>query len=170
MQAGLAIFRKLGFRAAMQARNISFSHHPAFAACAAFAALPLVAAGLSQWQDVAGLTPDTGLRLGLIYGAVQLAFFAGLRWGMAYNRQHSQAVMQETAAGVAAVLAAVLSLMVPSLLSAVLLVAAFLLHGLWDMLASEAGYLPRWYGTLRNMLTVAAVLSLMSLVVRLSLT
>lgn len=154
----------------MEARSTSVSHHPAFAALAALAALPMAVAGLSQWFKLASLTPDGGLRLGLIYGAVMLAFFAGLRWGMAYNRRDAAAAVTETAAGIAALLAAVLSLMVPALLSVVVLVAAFLLHGLWDLLASEAGYLPRWYGVLRNMLTVATVLSLMSFVVHLSLT
>lgn len=154
----------------MEARDASISQHPAFAALAGAAALPLVAAGLSQWAAVGGMTPVSGLRFGLIYGAVLLAFFAGLRWGMAYNRSHSASAMVETLAGGAAVLAAVLSLLVPALPSAILLVAAYLLHGLWDLLASEQGYLPRWYGVLRNLLTVAAVLSLMSFVVRLALT
>ena len=153
----------------MEARGSSVSHHPAFAALAALAALPLVVAGLSQWTGVAGISANAGLRLGLVYGSVMLAFFAGLRWGMAYNRRSSSTAFNETAVGLAALLAAVLSLMLPALPAVALLVAAYLLHGLWDLFGVESGYLPRWYGALRNLLTVAAVLSLMSLLMRLSL-
>jgi Protein of unknown function (DUF3429) len=141
----------------------------ATAAMAVAGLAPLVLAGLSQWVDIGGMDAELGLRIGVIYAAVVLTFLGGARAGMAYSRRAWPEMPDELAAAAATALAAFLSLMLPVLACLCLLVAAFMLHGLWDIMGGERGYVPSWYARLRNMVTPVAVLSLMSMLVRLAL-
>jgi Protein of unknown function (DUF3429) len=64
-----------------------------------------------------------------------------------------------------AALAGWLALLLPPVMCLSLLIAGFLLQGLWDLIASEQGLLPRWFGRLRMALTavVSVALGLMLL-------
>jgi len=139
------------------------------AAVAVLCLLPLVLAGISQWLQLGRMDADLGLRVGVTYAAVLLSFLGGARCGMAIHRRALQDAPHECAAGVATVLAAFLSLMLPALTCVCLQVAAFMLLGLWDVVGAQRGYLPDWYGRLRNIVTPVAVLSLMAMLVRLAL-
>jgi MFS family permease len=131
--------------------------------------LPLLLAAISQWAPLGRMDAELGLRVGVTYAAVVLAFLGGARCGLALYRLALRDAPHETAAGVATVLAAFLSLMLPALACICLQVAAFMLLGLWDIMGAERGYVPEWYARLRNIVTPVAVLSLMAMLVRLAL-
>jgi hypothetical protein len=141
----------------------------ALAATVIIALLPLVLAGISQWAALGRMDAELGLRVGVTYAAVVLSFLGGARCGLAIHRSSLRDAPHECAAGVATILAAFLSLMLPALACICLQVAAFMLLGLWDILGAQRGYLPEWYGRLRNLVTPVAVLSLMAMLVRLAL-
>src|SRR5690606_37597751 len=62
------------------------------------------------------------------------------------------------------------AILLPPALGVSLLIAALLLQALWDMASAEAGRLPLWFSRLRVLLTAAAVLPLLVILGRLSLT
>lgn len=130
---------------------------------------PLVLAGISQWLPLGAMDYELGLRIGVSYAAILLAFMGGARCGLAYARRARAEMPEEFGAGAAAILAAFLSLMLPALTCICLLVAAFMLLGLWDLLGAQRGYLPLWYAKLRNLVTPITVLSLMAMLTRLAL-
>jgi hypothetical protein len=139
------------------------------AAIAVICLSPLLLAAISQWLSIGRMDAGLGLRVGVTYGALLLSFLGGARCGLACYRRARAGMPEEFGAGFAAILAAFLSLMLPALTCVCLQVAAFMLLGLWDVMGAERGYLPAWYGRLRNIVTPVAVLSLMSILVRLAL-
>jgi hypothetical protein len=128
--------------------------------------IPFVACAVSQWASVPQLSPADGLRAGMFYGAVILSFLGGIRWGTAIPSSNSKSQNLDFGLSVLSSLAGWVSLLVSPLLGLSLLIAAFLLQSLWDVLSVERGMLPHWFGTLRMVLTVGAVLSLSAMLVR----
>lgn len=127
--------------------------------------LPFAAGALSMWVPLPLLTPETGLRLGIVYGAIILSFLGGIRWGAAlgpYDHARQGLVFAVSVLGSLAGLAAVFLPAVPAL---ALLIAGFLLQALWDVTSAEAGRLPGWFGRLRMILTGGAVISLVAMLV-----
>ena len=55
----------------------------------------------------------------------------------------------------------------PAIPGLALLVAGFLMQGLWDVMSVDAGRLPGWFGRLRMILTAGAVVSLVAALVSL---
>lgn len=129
--------------------------------------LPFAAASLSQYVALRGLPPDHGLRLGIVYGAVILSFLGGIGWGVALRPEAPRRQAIEFAASVLPSLAGVTSVFLPEILSLGLLVSAFLMQALWDVMGVEDGRLPRWYGNLRMVLTAGAVIALIAMLPRL---
>jgi Protein of unknown function (DUF3429) len=128
--------------------------------------IPFLIAALSQWAALGPITPEFGYRAGVIYGAVILSFLGGIRWGVAVNSSYGERQSVEFAASNIAALAGWLSLLLPPVMCLSLLISGFLLQGLWDLMSSEDGILPEWYGKLRTVLTVIAVLALTAILVR----
>ena len=127
--------------------------------------LPFAAAALSLWTPLPQLGPDSGLRLGVVYGAIILSFLGGIRWGGAlgpYDHTRQGLVFAASVLGSLAGLAAAFLPAVPAL---ALLIAGFLLQALWDVASAEAGRLPGWFGRLRMILTGGAVISLVAMLV-----
>ncbi len=129
--------------------------------------LPFLACGLSQWTDIPLLPPADGLRFGMAYGAVILSFLGGIRWGTGLSTPEESGQQFEFAFSVVSSLMGWVSLLLSPLLGLALLIAGFLLQSLWDVLSVERGRLPQWFGRLRMLLTVGAVLSLAAILVRL---
>ena len=50
----------------------------------------------------------------------------------------------------------------PAIPALALLIAGFLMQGLWDVMSVDAGRLPSWFGRLRMILTGGAVISLVA--------
>ena len=128
--------------------------------------IPFVACAVSQWAFIPHLSPANGLRAGMFYGAVILSFLGGIRWGAAIPGSNSKSQNLDFGLSVLSSLAGWVSLLLPPLLGLSLLIAVFLLQSLWDVLSVEQGRLPHWFGKLRMVLTVGAVLSLAAMLVR----
>ena len=101
----------------------------------------------------------------MFYGAVILSFLGGIRWGAAIGEPRGTRQNTDFAGSVVSSLLGWLSLLLSPVLGLSLMIAAFLLQGLWDVLSVEKGRLPQWFGKLRMALTTGAVLSQLAMLV-----
>jgi hypothetical protein len=129
--------------------------------------LPFLACALSQWIAIPLLPPADGLRFGMAYGAAILSFLGGIRWGTALSTPETSGQGLEFALSAVSSFMGWVSLLLSPLLGLSLLIAGFLLQSLWDVLSTERGRLPQWFGRLRMILTIGAVISLAAMLVRL---
>lgn len=125
--------------------------------------VPFAAAALSMWVPVPLLSPEAGLRLGVVYGAVILSFLGGIRWGAALGPFDPSRQGFEFTAGVLGSLAGLAAAFLPAVPALSLLITGFLLQALWDVSSAEAGRLPGWFGRLRTILTGGVVISLVAM-------
>ena len=123
---------------------------------------PFVAAAAAQWASLPLLAPEAGLRLAIIYGAIILSFLGGIRWGTAIGPYDSGRQTMEFSASVLGSLAGLAAAFLPSIPALALLIAGFLMQGLWDVMSVDSGRLPNWFGRLRMILTAGAVISLIA--------
>lgn len=124
--------------------------------------IPFFAAAAAQWVSIPLLAPDTGLRLAITYGAIILSFLGGIRWGTAIGPYDSGRQTVEFSASVLGSLAGLAAAFLPGIPALALLIAGFLMQGLWDVMSVDAGRLPNWFGRLRMILTAGAVVSLVA--------
>lgn len=151
----------------MSERQID-THIPASALLLGLAGLiPFFAAAAAQWLALPLLPPETGLRLAVIYGAIILSFLGGIRWGTAIGPYDSGRQGLEFSASVLGSLAGLAAAFLPAIPGLALLIAGFLMQGLWDVMSVDAGRLPAWFGRLRMLLTAGAVISLVAALVSL---
>ena len=68
----------------------------------------------------------------------------------------------EFSASVLGSLAGLAAAFLPSIPALALLIAGFLMQGLWDVMSVDSGRLPNWFGRLRMILTAGAVISLIA--------
>lgn len=122
--------------------------------------LPFAAAALSMWVPLPLLSPEAGLRLGVVYGAIILSFLGGIRWGAALGPFDHARQGLEFRASVLGSLAGLAAAFLPTVPALSLLIIGFLMQALWDVTSAEAGRLPGWFGRLRTLLTGGAVISL----------
>ncbi len=116
-----------------------------------------------------GLVVERGLQIQVGYGALVLSFLGGVRWGAALKLPRGPLQSTLFVFSVLPSLAAFAALLLPTTVGLVLLIAAYLLHGAWDVQAAQRRQLQPWYATLRALLTAGAVLALLiSLVMRLA--
>ena len=154
----------------MSERHIS-AQIPATALALGLAGLvPFLAGALSMWVHMPWLSPDAGLRLVVIYGAIILSFLGGIRWGTALGPYDTGRQGIEFSASVLGSLAGLAAAFLPAIPGLALLIAGFLMQGLWDVTSVEAGKLPGWFGRLRMLLTAGAVVSLIAALVGVILT
>lgn len=124
--------------------------------------IPFAGGALSLWAPLPGLEPEKGLKLAISYGAIILSFLGGIRWGTAIGPYDTQRQSREMATGVLGSLAGLAAVFLPPIPALTLLIAGFLMQGLWDVTSVEAGRLPTWFGKLRMILTAGAVVSLVA--------
>jgi len=118
-----------------------------------------------MWTGDAQLQQRAALSLGA-YGAVILSFLGGVKWGIVLNGS-TEHQWRELTLSVLPSIVAWMALLLPGA-GTLLLLAAALLGQYWlDFLSVRHGDLPRWFGKLRIVLTVGAVLSLVGGLVRL---
>ena len=107
------------------------------------------------------LSPSQALAVTLAYGAVALAFLGGIRWGIALGpigeRWRARTLMMSVAAPFIGFLAFFLA---PAV-GLALLLGGLLVQALWDVLSADHGFVPPWFGRLRAILTVLAVLPIL---------
>lgn len=131
--------------------------------------IPFCACALSQWVQLPHFSPEQGFQTGAAYGAVILSFLGGIRWGVAVKEFENNRQSAELAGSVLPSLVGWLSLLLSPIIGVSLLIAGFLVQALWDVLSVEKDYLPQWFGKLRMLLTLGAVLSLSSMLVHLTI-
>jgi Protein of unknown function (DUF3429) len=143
-------------------RNISAQATiPASALALGLAGLiPFVAGAICSWGIVPFLAAGQGLRLIIVYGAIILSFLGGVRWGTAMGPYDAKRQAFEFSASVLGSLAGLAAVFLPAVPALTLLIAGFLMQGLWDVTTVESGRLPGWFGKLRMVLTAGAVVSL----------
>ncbi len=124
--------------------------------------IPFLAGALSLWMPLPVLQPEMGLKLAITYGAIILSFLGGIRWGTAIGPYDAHRQARELATSVLGSLAGLAAVFLPPIPALTLLVAGFLMQGLWDVTSVEAGRLPTWFGKLRMILTAGAVVSLIA--------
>jgi hypothetical protein len=129
--------------------------------------LPLPAAALAQWIPIPCATPETARFAGLAYGVVILSFFGGIRWGLALSTASPSRQGTEIMLSILPALAGWIVLLLPPLLGVSLLLAGFLLQAERDVVSADRGILPQWFGKLEMLVTGAAVLALIALLLRL---
>ena len=96
------------------------------------------------------------------YGVVIASFLGGVRWGVGLlipNRAHAPSLF---AMSVLAPLVAWGALFMPRPHDLVVLIGCFLVLCVSDVALAWRGSAPRWYGTLRLILTAAVVLTLLA--------
>ena len=124
--------------------------------------IPFVTGAASLWANIPLLPPETGLKLAIIYGAIILSFLGGIRWGTAIGPYDSGRQTLEFSASVLGSLAGLAAAFLPAIPALALLIAGFLMQGLWDVMSVDSGRLPGWFGRLRMILTAGAVVSLVA--------
>lgn len=127
--------------------------------------IPFIAAAVSQWTTLPLVSPELGLRLAVVYGAIILSFLGGIRWGTALGPYDLSRQGLEFSASVLGSLAGLAATFLPAIPGLSLLIAGFLMQGLWDVTSVEAGRLPTWFGRLRMILTAGAVIALVAVLV-----
>jgi hypothetical protein len=127
--------------------------------------IPFAAGAAALWAPLPVLTPDTGLKLIIGYGAIILSFLGGIRWGTAIGPYDTRRQGLEFSASVLGSLAGLAALFIPPVPALTLLIAGFLMQALWDVTSVETGRLPVWFGKLRMLLTAGAVISLIAALV-----
>ena len=122
--------------------------------------IPFFAGAAAQWASLPLLPQATGLKLTIVYGAIILSFLGGIRWGTAIGPYDTGRQTLEFSASVLGSLAGLAAVFLPPIPALSLLIAGFLMQGLWDVMSVDAGRLPSWFGALRMLLTAGAVVSL----------
>lgn len=129
--------------------------------------IPFVAGAAAQWRPIPLLDAEGGLKLVVIYGAIILSFLGGIRWGTAIGPYDTGRQGTEFSASVLGSLAGLAAAFLPAIPGLALLIAGFLMQGLWDVMSVDSGRLPAWFGRLRMILTAGAVISLVAALVSL---
>jgi hypothetical protein len=120
-----------------------------------FAALAIVA--WFEWERHAGLPPGAA-RAGLVaYGVAIASFLGGVRWGVGLMHGDHGRRAWLLGMSVLAPLVAWLALFMPRPLDLVVLIGCFLVLGVSDVALASRGTTPRWYGSLRLILTALVV-------------
>ena len=124
--------------------------------------IPFAAGAASLWVRLPLLPPETGLQLVVVYGAIILSFLGGIRWGTAIGPYDAGRQAPEFAASVMGSLAGLSAAFLPAIPALALLIAGFLVQGLWDVMSVDSGRLPVWFGRLRMILTAGVVVALVA--------
>ncbi len=128
---------------------------------------PLIVAAILTWTPVAPRAMASFAALAA--GAALLAFLGGVRSGLAIGPYGKSSQNKDFTFSLVAMLAALTAFALPVHLGIALLIAGFFLMALWDVIASEDGRLPLWFGKLRSLVCGAAIVALIAVLVRIIL-
>jgi hypothetical protein len=129
--------------------------------------VPFTVCAILQWYPHPILPPQRALTVCLVYGAVILSFLGGIRWGTAIGPYGPPRPARDFTLSVLPSLAGWAAPFLPPVVGVSLLITGFMLQALWDVVSSETGRLPAWFGTLRAALTVAVTLPLIAILLKL---
>jgi len=126
--------------------------------------LPFFAGAVLCWiapSSVANYLSQPGYFFLLFYGAVILSFLGGVRWGVAMQYETLIGSWPVVAFAMVPSLLGWSALLVYSKFGILILVFGFLLQFVIDLRSTKRRITPEWYLTLRTILTIGAVVSLM---------
>lgn len=106
------------------------------------------------------LSAKATLALGA-YGAVILSFLGGVKWGVLLNDKTALKLWKPIVLSVVPSIIAWAALLLPSLAMLSVLAAGMVFQYFLDTESMHQKKLPEWYGRLRLILTIGAVLSLL---------
>jgi hypothetical protein len=124
--------------------------------------VPFAAAALGVWISAGPVSPSDFYLAGLAYGAVALSFMSGVRWGTTLTQNAGDLLISALPP-----LAGWIALLISPLLGLSLLIAAFFLQALWNVVSAERGALPPWFGKFSSLFTSGAVVALLAMLLRL---
>ena len=96
------------------------------------------------------------------YSVVILSFLGGIRWGHAIlHSQDETSIIQlgSVPASIVPALVAWATMFLPSAPALALLLLAYCLQGVWDSFSAHLDVLPKWFGTVRIVLTACVAVS-----------
>lgn len=128
-------------------------------------ALPFILFAITPWLALPALAVLPFLTGAVAYGAMILSFQVGIRFAAGMGEDGLRP--GEIFITVLPALAGWTALALPPLPGLGLLIAAFLLDGQREVVAVEQGRVPSRFGKIRMLLTAAAVVSLLALLLRL---
>ena len=103
----------------------------------------------------------------LAYGGLMLAFLGGIRWGVALNAVNERQRARELIGGAVPVMMGLAAFFLAPPIGLSLIITALFIQALADVLSAERGTLPGWFGRLRALLTVLAVIPVLLVLTRL---
>src|SRR5262245_35433717 len=112
------------------------------------------------------MTEGQSLAVALAYGGLTLSFLGGIRWGVALGaieeRQRSRALI----GGAVPVLMGLAAFFLAPPIGLSLIIIALFIQALADVMSADRGVLPHWFGRLRALLTVLAVIPVLMILTR----
>ncbi|MET0482067.1 MAG: DUF3429 domain-containing protein [Aestuariivirgaceae bacterium] len=120
-------------------------------------ALPFWIAALSFFTGI-GMTEGQSLAVALAYGGLMLSFLGGIRWGVALGAPDERQRARAMIGGAMPVLAGLAAFFLAPPIGLSLIIIALFVQALADVMSADRGALPGWFGRLRALLTVLAVI------------
>ena len=120
----------------------------------------LALAALFQYDERLNIGRGVARDVLVTYGVVIASFLGGVRWGVGLGDLDAKERVALFSVAVAVPLVAMVALFVPRPHELSILIALFLLLGISDVILANRGIAPRWYGTLRAVLTAIVVIVL----------
>jgi Protein of unknown function (DUF3429) len=128
-------------------------------------AVPFWIAALSFFTGI-GMTEGQSLAVALAYGGLMLSFLGGIRWGVALGAVNERQRAREMIGGTAPVLLGLAAFFLAPPIGLSLIIIALFIQALADVMSADRGALPLWFGRLRALLTVLAVIPVMLILTR----
>jgi Protein of unknown function (DUF3429) len=128
-------------------------------------ALPFWLAAFSFFTGLL-MTEGQSLAVALAYGGLMLAFLGGIRWGVALGATDESRRARELIGGAVPVLMGLAAFFLAPPIGLSLIIIALFIQALADVMSADRGALPGWFGRLRALLTVLAVIPVLLILTR----
>ena len=128
-------------------------------------ALPFWLAAFSFFTGI-GMSEGQSLAVALAYGGLTLSFLGGIRWGAALGSLDERRRARELIGGAVPVLMGLAAFFLAPPVGLSLIISALFIQALADVMSADRGVLPGWFGRLRALLTVLAVIPVMLILTR----
>ncbi|MGE3872905.1 MAG: DUF3429 domain-containing protein [Parvibaculaceae bacterium] len=138
---------------------------PALAA-GILALLPFPALLILIWTAPAGASREWFISVFLSYMAAVLALMGGAYWALATGPYGNARIAAEWLTGLACLVIAWAGINVPAHLGMTMLIAAFFLLALRDVVLAEAEAIPLWFGRMRSYIAAVVIVTAILALVR----
>jgi hypothetical protein len=128
-------------------------------------ALPFWLAAFSFFTGFA-MTEGQSIAVVLAYGGLMLAFLGGIRWGVALGTATERRRTQELIGGAMPVLMGLAAFFLAPPIGLSLIIIVLFIQALADVMSADRDALPGWFGRLRALLTVLAVIPVLLILIR----